>query len=120
MPLLVAGFLVLINVFTRLHRIWFHWPVAVLLFIVILANSIANVGTASVLPHGWPLVSQRLLVYVAALLVPYLGLLFAFVLGGWAMTRGVVIEPPAALTNLINAMFEGIKRRATATAGQHP
>jgi adenylate cyclase len=36
MPLVVAGFLVLINVFTGLHRIWFHWPVAILLFIVIL------------------------------------------------------------------------------------
>jgi adenylate cyclase len=35
-PLAVAGFLVLINVFTGLHRMWFHWPVAVLLFIVIL------------------------------------------------------------------------------------
>jgi len=22
------GFLILINVFTGLHRIWFHWPVA--------------------------------------------------------------------------------------------
>jgi adenylate cyclase len=35
-PLVVAGFLVLINVFTGLHRIWFHWPVAILLFIVVL------------------------------------------------------------------------------------
>ena len=35
-PLAVAGFLVVINAFTGLHRIWFHWPVAVLLFIVIL------------------------------------------------------------------------------------
>jgi adenylate cyclase len=34
--LAVAGFLVLINAFSGLHRIWFHWPVAVLLFIVIL------------------------------------------------------------------------------------
>jgi len=34
--LTVAGFLILINVFTGLHRIWFHWPVAVLLFIAIL------------------------------------------------------------------------------------
>jgi adenylate cyclase len=32
----VAGFLVLINVFSGLHRIWFHWPVASLLFIVVL------------------------------------------------------------------------------------
>jgi lipopolysaccharide export system permease protein len=56
----------------------------------------------------------------AALLVPYLGLAAAFILGCWAMKRGVVIEPPAALTNLMNAMFEGIKRRTTAAAGQHP
>lgn len=34
--LAISGFLVLINVFTGLHRIWFHWPVAVLLFIAIL------------------------------------------------------------------------------------
>ena len=34
--LAIAGFLVLINVFTGLHRIWFHWPVAVLLFMVIM------------------------------------------------------------------------------------
>jgi adenylate cyclase len=31
--LTASGFLILINVFTGLHRIWFHWPVAVLLFI---------------------------------------------------------------------------------------
>jgi adenylate cyclase len=30
--LTVSGFLILINVFTGLHRIWFHWPVAALLF----------------------------------------------------------------------------------------
>lgn len=35
-PLAVAGLLVLINVFTGLRSIWFHWPVAILLFIVIL------------------------------------------------------------------------------------
>jgi adenylate cyclase len=35
-PLAIAGFLVVINAFTGLHRIWFHWPVAVLLFIVVL------------------------------------------------------------------------------------
>jgi lipopolysaccharide export system permease protein len=55
-----------------------------------------------------------------ALIVPYLGLAAAFILGGWAMTRGVVIEPPAALTNLVNAMVEGVRRRTAAAAGQHP
>jgi adenylate cyclase len=34
--LTISGFLILINVFTGLHRIWFHWPVAALLFIAIL------------------------------------------------------------------------------------
>ena len=34
--LTVSGFLILINVFTGLHRIWFQWPVAALLFIGIL------------------------------------------------------------------------------------
>jgi len=34
--LVVAAFLVLINVFTGLQRVWFHWPVAVLLFIAVL------------------------------------------------------------------------------------
>jgi adenylate cyclase len=34
--LTVSGFLILINVFTGMHRIWFHWPVAALLFVAIL------------------------------------------------------------------------------------
>jgi adenylate cyclase len=34
--LTIAAFLILINVFTGLNRIWFHWPVAALIFIVIL------------------------------------------------------------------------------------
>lgn len=34
--LAVSAFLVLINVFTGLHSIWFHWPVAALLFVAIL------------------------------------------------------------------------------------
>jgi len=34
--LVIAGFLVVINAFTGFHRIWFHWPVAVLLFMVIM------------------------------------------------------------------------------------
>jgi lipopolysaccharide export system permease protein len=55
-----------------------------------------------------------------ALAVPYLGLAAAFILGGWAMSRGVVIEPPALLTNLVNAALEGVKRRTAMTAGQHP
>jgi len=32
----LSGFLILLNVFTGLHRIWFHWPVAAMLFIALL------------------------------------------------------------------------------------
>ena len=34
--LTISGFLILINAFTGMHRIWFHWPVAALLFLAIL------------------------------------------------------------------------------------
>jgi adenylate cyclase len=34
--LLVSVFLILINVFTGMHRIWFHWPVGALLFFSVL------------------------------------------------------------------------------------
>ncbi|MBI2736074.1 MAG: guanylate cyclase [Rhodospirillales bacterium] len=44
--LVIAGFLVLINAFTGLHRIWFHWPVAALLFIVIM-RTLRRRGPAS-------------------------------------------------------------------------
>jgi len=39
-PLVLAGFLVLINVFSGLHHVWFHWPVAVLLIIVVLRTAL--------------------------------------------------------------------------------
>jgi adenylate cyclase len=44
--LTVSGFLILINVFTGLHRIWFHWPVAALLFIGIM-RTVLRRGPAS-------------------------------------------------------------------------
>lgn len=34
--LVIAGFLVVINLFTNPHRLWFHWPVAALLFVAVL------------------------------------------------------------------------------------
>ena len=55
-----------------------------------------------------------------ALIVPYLGIAAAFILGGWAIMRGVVIEPPAFVNRLVEAVVEGVKRRTTAFAGQHP
>jgi adenylate cyclase len=40
--LTVSGFLILINVFTNPHRIWFHWPVAALLFAGILRTVLGH------------------------------------------------------------------------------
>jgi adenylate cyclase len=40
--LTVSGFLILINVFTGMHRIWFHWPVAALLFAAILRTTLGH------------------------------------------------------------------------------
>jgi adenylate cyclase len=44
--LTIAAFLILINVFTGLNRIWFHWPVAALVFIVIL-RTVGRRGSGS-------------------------------------------------------------------------
>jgi adenylate cyclase len=38
--LTVSAFLIVINIFTGLHRIWFHWPVAALLFVGLLRTAL--------------------------------------------------------------------------------
>jgi len=40
--LTVSGFLILINVVTNPHRIWFHWPVAALVFIGIMRTVLGH------------------------------------------------------------------------------
>ncbi|GLR86904.1 adenylate/guanylate cyclase domain-containing protein [Bradyrhizobium iriomotense] len=40
--LTVSCFLILINVFTGMHKVWFHWPVAALLFGVILRTVLGH------------------------------------------------------------------------------
>jgi lipopolysaccharide export system permease protein len=56
----------------------------------------------------------------AALLLPYLALVATFVLGYFAISRGVIIEPPAFITNAIAALMESIARRTGAATGQAP
>ncbi len=53
-----------------------------------------------------------------ALAIPYLTLIAAIALGGWAIARGVIIEPPAFVTNAINAALEGVARRTAQLTGQ--
>ena len=40
--LTVSGFLILINIFSNPHRIWFHWPVVALLFFVLLRTALRH------------------------------------------------------------------------------
>jgi lipopolysaccharide export system permease protein len=56
----------------------------------------------------------------AALLLPYLGLLTAFALGYLAISRGVIIEPPALVMNTISSLMERITQRSGAVVGQAP
>jgi lipopolysaccharide export system permease protein len=53
-----------------------------------------------------------------ALLAPYVGLAAVFILGSWAISRGLIIEPPTFFTNLVNATAEGVLRRTSKAAGQ--
>jgi lipopolysaccharide export system permease protein len=53
-----------------------------------------------------------------ALILPYLGLAAAFVLGHLAITRGLIIEPPAAVANAISAIAERIAQRANGMTRQ--
>jgi lipopolysaccharide export system permease protein len=52
------------------------------------------------------------------LLIPYLGFAVTFVLGIWAILRGLVIEPPAFISNSIAALADGLSRRTAAASGQ--
>jgi hypothetical protein len=52
--------------------------------------------------------------------VPYAGIVLACALGAWAISRGVVIEPPAWISRLIDGMTEVFKQRKVAAAGQQP
>lgn len=55
-----------------------------------------------------------------ALLLPYLALVATFVLGYLAISRGVIIEPPAFISNAITAVMERISQRTNALMGQAP
>jgi lipopolysaccharide export system permease protein len=52
------------------------------------------------------------------LLVPYLAIGLTCVFGTWAILRGVIIEPPAFVTNTITALSDGLSRRTAAVSGQ--
>jgi len=55
-----------------------------------------------------------------ALLLPYLALGAAFVFGYFAISRGVIIEPPAFVANAITAFMERMAQRSNALMGQSP
>jgi len=54
------------------------------------------------------------------LVLPYIALTVSFVLGYLAISRGVIIEPPAFIANAITALLERIAQRTSALMGQTP
>jgi lipopolysaccharide export system permease protein len=54
----------------------------------------------------------------AALLIPYLTMAAAVVLGYWSISRGVVIEPPAFVTDAIAASAARVAERSARVPGQ--
>jgi lipopolysaccharide export system permease protein len=52
----------------------------------------------------------------AALVLPYLALAATFVLGYLGISRGLIIEPPAAIANAISTISERLAQRAEAIA----
>src|SRR5262249_32964913 len=53
----------------------------------------------------------------ALLVLPYLTLITAVVLGYWGIARGLIIEPPAFVMNTINAALDGLARRTAVATG---
>jgi len=53
-----------------------------------------------------------------ALLLPYLALMATFVLGYFAISRGVIIEPPVFIANAITRVMERVTQRTNALMGQ--
>ena len=54
------------------------------------------------------------------LVLPHIALIVSFVLGYLAISRGVIIEPPAFVANAITAIMERIAQRTSALMGQTP
>jgi len=52
------------------------------------------------------------------LVIPYVAMALTFVFGIWAILRGLIIEPPAFITNTISALADGLSRRTAAVSGQ--
>jgi hypothetical protein len=55
-----------------------------------------------------------------ALALPYLALVASSALGYFAIARGIIIEPPVAVTTFINAIIERMTQRSGAVVGQAP
>jgi lipopolysaccharide export system permease protein len=56
----------------------------------------------------------------AALVLPYLALIATFALGYFAISRGVIIEPPAFISQAVTAFMERLAQRTGALMGQSP
>jgi lipopolysaccharide export system permease protein len=75
------------------------------LVVIAVLRAIGFVGAVSGASKPWTLV------------VPYIAVAIVIGLGGWGIVRGVIIEPPAFVVRAIDALIEGVTRRATKIMG---
>jgi lipopolysaccharide export system permease protein len=110
-PLYPLAFLVLTYAYLGAPRTTRQSRAMSLVTAVALASALRGIGFVGVISGGRT---------PAAIALPYLSLLVAFALGIWGISRGIIIEPPAFVTNLVSAITESIARRRGAATGQAP
>ncbi|MCC6888853.1 MAG: LPS export ABC transporter permease LptF [Hyphomicrobiales bacterium] len=111
LPLYPLAFLFVIFTFLgapRTSRQSRAWSLIAAIAVVTVVRALGFVGTISG-AHS-----------TAALAVPYLALAAAFAIGYLVIRRGIALEAPAPLTNLVNQAVATLKERLALAAGQRP
>jgi len=108
-PLYPLAFLVLTFAYLGGPRSTRHGPTVSLIMAITAVAALRGIGFVGAISGARQ---------PSALLIPYAALLFALALGGFGISRGVLIEPPAFIANFIAALSESLARRRPATTGR--
>jgi lipopolysaccharide export system permease protein len=101
-PLYPLAFLILTFLYLGAPRTTRQSRALSLISAIALASAVRGLGFIGVVAGGRS---------SAALIAPYVGIAAVAVFGGWGIARGVIIEPPAFVNRLVDAMVEGVRRR---------
>jgi len=108
-PLYPIAFLVVTFAFLGAPRTTRQSRIMSLVSAIVVAAAIRTVGFVGIVAGARA---------PAALLLPYIALAITFMLGFWAIARGIIIEPPALVVNAGTALIEGVLRRSAVLLGQ--